>query len=237
MSTFAFKQFSIDQEEVSMKVGVDGVLLGAWVQMPDNVATVLDIGTGTGLIALMLAQRYVQAKIQAVELDKKAAEVAQRNVTASPWSDRIEVICADVADYLTEQVQQYDVIVSNPPYYTKGYPVDDTGRKLARDTESLPHAILATLMCRRLHPNGISAVILPVQEGERFIQLMEQAGAYLIRHTRLITKKGKPEKRSLLAFSLTAQPLIEDTLYMYSENGEGFSEAYRALTKDFYLAF
>ena len=236
MSGFAFKQFTIHQEGVAMKVGVDGVMLGAWASGPEQVGRILDIGTGTGVIALMLAQRFIQASVMGVEVNPAAASGASDNVARSKWHNRIEIVCADIADFVQHPTAQFDIIVSNPPYFTDGFPVADTGRKWARDTQSLPHMVLATVMYHLLAPAGIASVILPVQEGEQFIQIMQQQQLFLHKHTRVVTKAGKQSKRSLLAFGKTQVPIAEDEIIIHEASGE-FSSAYRKLTGDFYLAF
>jgi tRNA1Val (adenine37-N6)-methyltransferase len=142
MSVFHFKKFSIQQGETAMKVGTDGVLLGAWVDGALIGDRVLDIGTGTGIIAIMLAQKNPEAQIDAIERDENAFQQATGNVAICPWSNNIHVYHIDLAQYLLSSSNAYSTIVCNPPYFIKGWQVDNPGRKLARDAEHLPHDLL-----------------------------------------------------------------------------------------------
>ena len=148
---FRFKHFSVEQNRCAMKVGTDGVLLGAWVPVRDTDRRVLDIGTGTGLIALMLAQRTAGARITALDVDPACAEQARENADASPWGGRIETVCAPVQAFGAEP---FDLIVSNPPFYDNSLPSPDAARTTARHTASLPFAELLDAVGRLLAPEG-----------------------------------------------------------------------------------
>ncbi len=172
MSKFSFKQFSVQQDRCAMKVGTDGVLLGAWCPIDNNPFSILDIGTGTGIIALMLAQRSHADQIDALEIDEDAYEQAVENFENSPWSDRLFCFHAGLDEFVDEPEDEYDLIVSNPPFYSEDYKTDNSQRVLARFQDAMPFEELvqaADLLL--LSENGIFSVIIPYKEEERFIDL------------------------------------------------------------------
>ncbi len=164
MSKFKFKQFSIEQDRCAMKIGTDGVLLGAWTPIDNNPFTILDIGTGTGIIALMLAQRSNAQQIDAFEIDEEAYEQAVDNFENSPWSDRLFCYHAGLDEFIEEPEEEYDLIVSNPPFYTEDYKSDNEQRDLARFTDSMPFEDLIEAADLLLSENGIFSVIIPYKE-------------------------------------------------------------------------
>ena len=174
MERFDFKQFSVEQSGAAMKVGTDGVLLGAWVALPDEGGAVLDIGTGTGLLALMVAQRSAESRIVAVEIEPQAAEQAAANVAASRWSERIEVVCADVRDYSPSGT--FDLIISNPPYFSASLHSPDAARNLARHSDTLSLGALASAAVRMLSPRGRLAVVLPADSEQQSQLVMMHQG-------------------------------------------------------------
>ena len=231
-SVFRFKQFAIDQSGVPMKVGTDGVLLGAWLRIDGTEHRILDIGTGTGVIALMAAQRSTAEHIVGIDVESVSAERAQANFEASPWRERLRAECVAVQEYGAEP---FDLIVSNPPYFVDSLLPPDGGRTRARHTASLPFGELDEAMCRLLAPQGRAALILPPAEMERFVAL---ARLKMVRRCDVRSVPNGEVKRVMAEFAHSAvgkcdcQSLTIETV----RRGE-FSEEYRRLTKDFYLKF
>lgn len=239
---FSFKKFIINQDRCAMKIGTDGVLLGAWTPINHNPFSVLDIGTGTGIIALMLAQRSGAQQIDALEIDDNAYEQATDNFENSPWSDRLFCFHAGLDEFVDEPEDLYDLIVSNPPFYTEDYKTDNEQRDLARFADAMPFEELIEAAALLLSENGIFSVIIPFKEEEKFIALASECELYPIKITRVKGTLTTEIKRSLLAFSRNALPdsrqetpnfpidelVIETSRHIYTEE-------YIALTKDFYL--
>ena len=241
MSTpnFRFKQFTIWHDKCAMKVGTDGVLLGAWTPAPDVQSdkvqcTILDVGTGSGLIALMLAQRCPEAQIDAIDIDEAAVEQARENAQISNFKFQISNFVSRLQDWKPQT--KYDLIVSNPPYFQNSLKNPDKGRELARHTDSLSYAELIHHSVRLLNENGLLALILPAEAETEIRALAQSAGLHLTRATRVYSKENKPPKRVLLAFSIRPSAInpIEDTLVLEDEKG-GRSAAYSELCREFYL--
>lgn len=230
---FRFKQFTVYQDKCAMKVGTDGVLLGAWADCK-NAIQILDVGTGTGLIAMMLAQRSF-ARVHAVEIDAAAAKQAEENIRESPWKNRIAVFPIPFQDIESTGASQYDLIVSNPPYFNNSLKPPHESRGVARHTDTLPFADLINGSKRILNPKGKLAVILPVVEGEQFIILAEKAGLFCQQKTIVIPRPGAEPKRLLISFGLEATPCITSELLIETGIRHAYSEEYIELTKDFYL--
>ena len=228
---FSFKQFTIRHDRCAMKVGTDGVLLGAWTNV-NHSHRLLDIGTGTGLIALMLAQRCPQAHITAIEIDAEAAGQALENVQLSPWADRVEVILQDICAFSTEM--RFDTIVSNPPYFIDSLKCPDNQRNTARHTDTLDAGRLLSSVSRLLSDNGQFSIILPAEQKDLLIQAASIHGLYLSRQTAVITRPGLAPKRILMEFQKTNGTIQTDELIIELER-HVYSEEYIALTKDFYL--
>jgi tRNA1Val (adenine37-N6)-methyltransferase len=232
---FHFKKFSINQDKTAMKVGTDGVLLGAWAPTNHNPFSILDIGTGSGLIALMLAQRTAAEQIDALEIDEDAYEQAVDNFENAPWSDRLFCFHAGLDEFIDEPEEEYDLIVSNPPFYAEDYKTENEQRDLARFQDAMPFEDLVEAADLLLSENGIFAVIIPYKEEQKFLTLAKNLALFPVKITRV---KGTPNteiKRSLLAFSrheiadiLTDELVIETDRHVYTAE-------YINLTKDFYL--
>lgn len=218
-----------------MKVGTDGVLLGAWAAVEASDRRILDIGTGTGLIALMLAQRAPDARITALDIDPACAEQARANADASPWGGRIDVLQGAVQSF--HPGLTFDLIVSNPPYYDASLLPADPGRAVARHDTRLGFDDLAAAAVRLLAPGGRFAVVLPAAEAARFLLRASQA-LWLIRRTDVRTTPRRGIRRALMEFSLH-QPLMapQRTELVIGDGGGGFTQQYRELTQDFYLKF
>lgn len=230
-SAFKFKQFTIYHDKCAMKVGTDGVLLGAWAPV-DNAKRILDVGTGTGLIAIQLAQRNRQTGITAIEIDTAAAEQAMENVRCCPWADRIEVICTDFRNYQSEE--KFDLIVSNPPYFVDALKCPDEQRRMARHTGGLNYDLLFRHSAHLLSIDGKISIVIPSEVEEAVIDAAWIHGLYPAQRTRVFTKPGKPCRRILLTFSPEDKKCIEDNLCIEVEHNE-YTPEYIALTRDFYL--
>ena len=230
---FTFKQFAIEQDRCAMKIGTDGVLLGAWAPIDNHPFSILDIGTGTGIIALMLAQRSAAQQIDALEIDEAAYEQATDNFENSPWNDRLFCFHAGLDEFIEEPEEEYDLIVSNPPFYSEDYKTENESRDLARFQDAMPFEQLLEAADLLLSEHGIFTVIIPFKEEENFIALANEFELYPLKITRV---KGTPTteiKRSLLAFSrneTTDLPIdelvIETARHVYTQE-------YIGLTKDF----
>lgn len=239
---FRFKQFSVRQEVSAMKVGTDGVLLGAWATVLPEDRLALDVGTGTGVIALMLAQRSATAisgekpglRILGIDLDEAAAGEAAANFAASPWADRLTARADSLQSFVSEQAQtpvfvpKFDLIVSNPPFFAADVAAPDGRRSAARQCGSLPPSELLAAGALLLSPSGRLAVIYPPEEASGFRLEAESSGLYLSRQTRVISVAGQPPKRLLMEFTrIPGHPRFDDLVIGSAE--------YRALTGDFYL--
>ncbi|QYJ69327.1 tRNA1(Val) (adenine(37)-N6)-methyltransferase [Flavobacterium litorale] len=238
MPPFKFKQFSIAQDKCAMKIGTDGVLLGAWATIDNNPNSILDIGTGTGIIALMLAQRSNAEQIDALEIDDDAYEQAVDNFENSPWGDRLFCYHAGLDEFVEEMQGEevYDIIVSNPPFYSEDYTTGNIQRDTARFTTSMPFEELAEAASLLLNPNrGIFSVILPYKEEENFITI---AKAFNLHPNKITRVKGTPETaviRSLMAFTkqATKNPVTDELIIETARHQ--YTPAYITLTKDFYI--
>lgn len=227
---FEFKKFKVWQDKCAMKVGTDGVLLGAWTDV-HGAKRMLDVGTGTGLVALMLAQRS-QAAVVAVELDAAAALQAAENIKASPWPERIEVVQADFKTFETDR--RFDVIVSNPPYFIDSLLSPNDARTLARHAGELTYGELLHGVSRLLTPDGVFSVIIPADVSETLTGMAANVGLHPVKRTDIITAPGKLPKRCLLAFGFGDTTCTTDNLLIETAR-HCYSAKYIALTKDFYL--
>jgi tRNA1Val (adenine37-N6)-methyltransferase len=238
--SFTFKHFRIDQDQCTMKVGTDGVLLGAWADVTDS-KMLLDIGTGTGLIAIMLAQRTQNTegvKVHAVEIDPTAANQAKENMDMSPYSDRLGSVNDSIQSFAKSVSDQYDLIVSNPPFFSGGTFSSNQDKTNVRHTVKLSHGDLLQATRLLLAKDGKFCVILPLIEGLRFIDIAKTYGFYCTKKTEVFTLAGKAVERFLLQFELTEKETITETLTMLnSQKRNDYTEAYKELTKDFYTIF
>jgi tRNA1Val (adenine37-N6)-methyltransferase len=231
---FLFKKFSITQNKCAMKVGTDGVLLGAWTSVNQDPFSILDIGAGTGVVSLMLAQRCYAELIDAIEIDDDAYEQCTDNFENSPWNDRLFCYHASLEEFTEEIVDTYDLIVSNPPFFSDDYKSKNTQRDMARFQDALPFEHLIESVSKLLSQNGLFSVILPYNEEEKFIGLASKSRLF---PTKILRVKGNPLseiKRSLIAFSFTECETEIDELIIETERHQ-YTEKYINLTKNFYL--
>lgn len=232
---FSFKQFQIQQDRCAMKVGTDGVLLGAWTPIHNNPFGILDIGTGTGIISLMLAQRSHAQQIDALEIDEEAYEQATDNFENSPWNDRLFCFHAALDEFVEEPEDEYDLIVSNPPFYSEDYKSNNGQRDLARFQDALPFEDLIEAAAILLSENGIFSVIIPFKEEEKFLTLAAEYELFAFKITHV---KGTPTsdyKRSLIALSRNSNVICTTDALTIETVRHQYTDEYIRLTKDFYL--
>lgn len=229
---FKFKQFSIYQDKCAMKVGVDGVLLGAWTDT-DNVTNILNVGTGTGLIALMLAQRS-NIEIQAIDIDADAVCQARENINQSPWSGRVNAIQIPFQDLSDNSNEKFDLIVSNPPFFVNSLKAPDTKRNVARHTDTLTHNDLVDCALSLLSETGKLCIILPVQEGEKCIEYAITKGLFCSRLVEVSPAPGKQVHRLLIELSVLESACSKTKLTIESAR-HIYSPEFTALVRDYYL--
>jgi tRNA1Val (adenine37-N6)-methyltransferase len=229
---FHCKQFTVEQDRCAMKVGTDGMLLGAWAPL-EGARRMLDIGTGTGLIALMLAQRAPQAQIDGVEIDPVAAQQARENVAASPFASRIEVQAGAIQTHPTGV--RYDLIVSNPPFFTAGILPPNAARRQARHAQSLDLDTLLQQTSQRLAPRGHACFIFPAEQSPQWEIIARRYGLHL--QQRLVVRPTPLKTPHRVLTVWAAEPterLVEAGLVIRELQSQQYTEAYRALTEAFY---
>jgi tRNA1Val (adenine37-N6)-methyltransferase len=229
---FRFRQFTINQDRCAMKVGTDGVLLGAWVTI-ESAKNILDIGTGTGLIALMLAQRSC-AQIDAIEIDAEAATQAAENANSSDWRERINIICTSLQEYSLSG-PGYDLIVTNPPYFSNSLPAPDWKRNLARHNHQLTFSELLAGIQRLLLPKGRFGIVLPTETFNNFLSLAILNRFHLVRRTLVQPSPAKQANRVLAEFSFLKEEIQTTDLVIEMYGRHKYSEEYIELTEAFYL--
>lgn len=227
---FRFKQFSVRHDRCAMKVGTDGVLLGAWGSVEGK--RILDIGTGTGLIALMAAQRNPEADVLGIDIDESAVAQAIENVAESPFSRQIECVLQDVLTFESEA--PFDAILCNPPFFTEDTLPDNRSRALARNNKCLPFPQLIRKVAVLLAENGSFSLIVPSGLAQEIVGLCMENGLHLVRRCQVHTTARKPPRRTLLEFSRQNRSCEMQTLCLVADDGTR-SQQYQELTKDFYL--
>ncbi len=233
MGVFRFKQFNIRQDNTAMKIGTDGTLLGAWVDV-EQAKNILDIGTGTGVIGLMTAQRNSDAKITAIEINEDAMVDASFNIVESPWSDRVSLIHTSLQDYKPKI--KFEVIVSNPPFFEKSLKSNSDNRNNARHTDSLHYTDILKFAQSHLQTDGVLALILPVENAEKCIEIANDFGLHLKRKCWVKPVPHKPAHRIVFELTNTKQENVaENELIVETGKRHDYTADYIALTNAFYI--
>ncbi|MGE0561281.1 MAG: tRNA1(Val) (adenine(37)-N6)-methyltransferase [Flavobacteriales bacterium] len=230
---FQFKHFAIKQDICAMKVGTDGVLLGAWTKTPNG--NVLDIGCGSGLISLMMVQRNANTQIDAIDVDQNAFLQITENIANSNWSGSIKPYHTSLQNFKSDK--KYQLIVSNPPFFVNSSKSGNKAKNLARHTDQLSFNDLLSYVSKLLQKDGIFSVVLPVTEEVGFCKIAAMHKLFLNRICYVKPNLDKEPKRILMEFSLTSTPVITEFLTIETEKRHHYTEEYRNLTKDFYLNF
>jgi tRNA1Val (adenine37-N6)-methyltransferase len=233
---FRFKQFDIKQDGVAMKVNTDGILLGAWAHVEDKHSA-LDIGTGTGIIAMMLAQRNPQLYAVGIDIDQDSAAICAINMNNAPFADRLLSYQSSIQDFAQRDDTKYDLIVSNPPFFSGGTFSINENKNNVRHTVKLSHSDLLFSVKKLLNHGGHFDVVLPYIEGLRFIELALQYDLYLHHVTEIIPRVGKPIERLLISLSdIKSEAPLSDQLVVYADlTSISYSPSFIALTHEFYL--
>lgn len=235
-TSFAFKQFIINQDKCAMKVGTDAVLLGAWI-IPNGSKHILDIGTGTGVISLMLAQK-TDAQIDAIDIDEEAFLQAKQNVSESKFASQIQVIHSSFQEYAKTTNKKYNLIVTNPPYFEQSLKSSDEQRSHARHADVLPFEELLDGVLKLLEEKGKFCLILPTLEAVKFRTLAEKKGLNLSKLLRVKSRMDKDtDKRHLMQFEVKPSEFSEQTIAIEQEERHQYTAEYKELTKDYYLNF
>lgn len=248
MAGFTFKQFEIQQDRCAMKVGTDGVLLGAWAEGGQRI---LDIGSGTGLISLMMAQRFPEAQVWGIDIDPDACMQARENVAASPFADRVGIACCALQNLSEEHLVRgseelmemkegegnlFDAIVSNPPFFVNGLKNPDSKRAMARHSDSLPFLVLMKGVRRWLSDEGVFSAIVPADVLESFVSEAYCSGLSLVRQCGVKTVERKQPKRYLVAFSKRRTGMMDKCMEIMTDSEGNRSEWYAKITEEFYVS-
>lgn len=233
---FRFKHFSVSDDLSSMKVGTDAVLLGCLAHCPDG-GPVLDIGTGCGVIALILAQRFPAAQIHAIDIDAASVAQASQNFAQSPWNGRLQAQCTSLQSFSPTLSGQYQLIVSNPPFFVNSLKCPDPKRTAARHTDTLSFADLAQSAARLLSPDGLFYAILPCLEMEQLISNCEQSNLHCIQQIIIKNRPQSAPKRTIAAFSKQPTVALISEEHSIRNADNTYSDWYKSTTKDFYLDF
>ena len=231
---FKFKQFTVKQDRCAMKIGTDGVLLGAWTSVKHNPFSVLDIGSGTGILSLMIAQRSHAEQIEAIEIDDDAYEQCSENFENSPWNDRLFCYHASLLEFVEEVEDAFDLIICNPPFYSEDYKTENKSRDLARFNDAMPFKHIIYAVAHLLAEDGLFSIVIPRKEEDDFVALANTIGLF---PQRILHVRGNPDtevKRSLIEFSYTENEVETSELIIETER-HNYTKDYINLTKDFYL--
>ncbi len=239
---FHFKQFSIEDEGATMKVGTDALLLGALVSTESEPHRILDIGTGCGILALIMAQRFANSKIDAIDIDTKTTTVADSNFKSSPWSDRIAAYNLSLEDFANQVTdRRYDIIISNPPYFTNSLRNNDPRKRLARHDDTMPLGHLMHISSKLLNSQAttsksaapVVAIIIPYTLCDNTIATACQNGLYLSSELHIANRPSDNPKLSVLQFTKITTEAIEPVIYHLRNNDKTYSEWYRNLAFPF----
>lgn len=231
---FLFKKFSVNQDKCAMKIGTDGVLLGAWTSINHNPFNILDIGAGTGILSLMLAQRSNAEQIEAIEIDDDAFEQCTENFENSPWNNRLFCFHASLLEYIDAVNEKFDLIICNPPFYSEDYKTQNQARDLARFSDAMPLEHIIFSVINFLSKKGKFSIIIPYKEEEKCIEEASLIDLFPNRILRVRGNKKSELKRSLIEFSYTENPIYASELIIETERHQ-YTQEYINLTKDFYL--
>lgn len=231
-SYFQFKQFRVEQDKCAMKVSTDACIQGAWTPIDDSVKKILDIGTGTGLLSLMLAQRNVSVIIDAIEIDEQAATQAKENIAASPWQDRINVIQADATTYTFSN--KYDLVICNPPFFQNSLLGPNEGRNIARHTLSLSYEDMFTIFEKCLNTDGRASIMLPYTEHKQWEALLKSRGWYII-HRLLIQAKENTNAIRVISICSRINSPSKDEILAVRKNTTEYTDEFNRLLAPFYL--
>jgi tRNA1Val (adenine37-N6)-methyltransferase len=232
-NSFRFKQFEVDQSNCAMKINTDGVLLGAMVQH-ENPKRILDIGTGTGVIALMLAQRFASAQVHAVEIDEQASATAKRNFEHSAFSKRLSVAHIAIEQY--HHPEKFDLIVANPPFFVNDYKNAEPKKEIARHASNTFFAELIKKVDELLNDDGYFWFVLPIKQADEVVCRGEELGLYEMKRISLHSDVSKPEFRRIICLGRGRADLGKEDFIIY-EREKKYTKAYEALLKDFFLAY
>jgi tRNA1Val (adenine37-N6)-methyltransferase len=231
---FRFKQFRVAQDQCAMKIGTDAVLLGAWTGLDSQPNSILDIGAGTGILALIMAQRSTAELIDAIEIDDDAYEQCVENFETSDWGDRLFCYHASLDEFTEEIEDQYDLIISNPPFYTDTFKTENEVRNQARFEDAMPFNELLKSVSQLLSPTGHFNVVIPFSEETSFIELAAKEGLYPSKILSIRGQKSSPLKRSMICFTFKKQAIETRELVIEIARHQ-YTKEYTLLTKDFYL--
>lgn len=231
---FHFQQFRLYHHRSTMKVGTDAVLLGIRTEL-EGVTDVLDIGTGCGIIPLLLAARSAKIKVDAVELDLGSFEESSENFMQSPFAGRLQAFHTDINNFIPDSGRKYDLVISNPPFFINDHRPEHAGRKLARHTDTLRYDQLVGAVLRLLKPDGRFSVVLPYRESKVFLELAEQSGLHLLRRMLIFPKPCKGPNRVNLLLGNSATAPVTEKFIIRNEDGS-FTQQYLNTVKDFYLS-
>lgn len=233
---FHFKKFSIDDSKAAMKIGTDAVLLGAWA--PCSTETrILDIGTGSGILALMMAQRNPGVPVDAVEIDDEAAAMSVLNAKLSPWHNSIEIINSSLQLFTAGKTACYSLVICNPPFFTNSLKAPDAARNTARHNDSLPVNELLCITSQLLNENGKAAFILPAADADNWLAVAAGCNLHLSHRTLVRSYPDREPHRALLSLCPTPQTAISENEFCIYSSRNTYSTQYKELTRDFYLKF
>ena len=232
--TFRFKQFIVDDDRSTMRIGTDAILLGAWAE-PGPAASILEIGTGSGVISLMLAQRS-DAQIDAIDIDEESIKQAGSNFMQSSWSENIHPLPISIQDLVSTSKQKYDLIITNPPFFIDSLPSPDARKNLSRHTNNLSQEDLISGIIHLLNRNGLFLLILPTEESRKFSALAEAAELFIQRQMKVRPKAGKTVNRILseYGFKTCKAPFFEELVIRNEDNS--FTREYIAFTDSYYFS-
>lgn len=230
---FSFKQFTISQKISAFKVGTDSVLLGAWTD-PGNPSAILDIGCGTGVLSLMMAQR-TNGIIDGVEIDPLSAEEAYKNVSNSKWAHRISIHNTDILSFTPPHAEKYDLIISNPPYFENNLKNENIRKSTARHTDSLTYEKLAGFVNKYLHENGTFCFILPAEGFDKLAAILELSGYTAVRTASVSSFESGSIIRKIGEFKKGTHTTVQEHIFLYKNEQRERSEKYAMLTQEFYL--